>query len=88
MCLSQTPIASQRKSSKTIPNCVLAKFQSHLIESILRQFQIVSQPISIASQPKYSNTISNCVLAKFQSHFIENILGISILCLSQSTIAS
>ena len=42
ICLSLIPIASHRKSSMTIPNCVSAKFQSHLIENILRLFQIVS----------------------------------------------
>ena len=46
LCLSQIPIASHRKYSMTIPNCVLAQFQSHLIENIPRQFQIVSQPKS------------------------------------------
>ena len=30
--LSQIQLASYHKYSKTIPNCVLAKFQSHLIE--------------------------------------------------------
>ena len=39
---SQIPIASHRTYSKTILNCVLAKFQSHLIENIPRQIQIVS----------------------------------------------
>ena len=42
LCLSQIPIASHRKHSKTISKCVLAKFQSHLIENVLRKFQIVS----------------------------------------------
>ena len=42
MCLSQVPIASHRKFSKTIPNFVLVKFQLHLIENILRQPQIMS----------------------------------------------
>ena len=36
------PIASHRKNYKTFPICVLAKFQSHPIENMLRQFQIVS----------------------------------------------
>ena len=39
--LSQIRIASYRKHSKTISNCVLAKLQLHLTENILRQFQIV-----------------------------------------------
>ena len=46
MCLSRIPNASYRKYSKTIPNCVSAKFQSHLSEKIQRQFQIVSKPNS------------------------------------------
>ena len=38
----QTPIASHRKHSKTISNCVVAKFQLHLIANNLEHFQIVS----------------------------------------------
>ena len=45
LCLSQIPIASHRKYSKTIPNCVLVKFQSHLIENIPRHFRITSLSI-------------------------------------------
>ena len=41
-CLSQIPIASHRKYSKTISNSVLAKFQSLLIENIVRKSQIMS----------------------------------------------
>ena len=33
---------SEQKYSKTIPNCVLAKFQPHFLQNILRQLQIVS----------------------------------------------
>ena len=33
---------SQRKYSQTIPNFFLAQFQLHLLENILRQFQIIS----------------------------------------------
>ena len=32
LCPSQIPIASHRNNSKTIPNCVLAKIQLHVIE--------------------------------------------------------
>ena len=46
------PIASHRKYSKAHPKCFLAKFQSHLIEKFLRQFQIVSYPSS------------NCILSR------------------------
>ena len=42
MCLSQIPVASHRKHSKTFFNCVLAMFQPNLIENVLRQFQIES----------------------------------------------
>ena len=42
LCLSQIPIASHRKYCKTISNCVVTKFKSHLIEKFLRYFQIVS----------------------------------------------
>ena len=46
-----------RKYSKTIPNCVLAKIQSHLFEKMLRQIQIASQPNSnrISSRTFYDN---------------------------------
>ena len=44
--------ASYRLYSETIPNCVLAEIQLHLIERILRQLPIVSQP-------KF-----NCILSK------------------------
>ena len=36
------PISISQKYSKTIPNSVLAKFQSYLIENILKQFPIMS----------------------------------------------
>ena len=39
---SRNSIAPHRKHSKTIPNFVLAKIHLHLIEIILRQFQILS----------------------------------------------
>ena len=42
---------SHRKYSKTIQNCVVAKFQSHRMEKILRQFQIKS--LSNFSLPAY-----------------------------------
>ena len=35
-----------QKYPVTNPNCVLAKFRSHLIENILRHFQIMSLPTS------------------------------------------
>ena len=38
----QFPIASHRKHSKKIPNCVLANFQLHLIENFPGRFLIVS----------------------------------------------
>ena len=44
MCLSRNSIAPHRYYSKTFPNCVLAEIQLHLVEIILRQFQILSQP--------------------------------------------
>ena len=37
-------VASHRKYSKTIPNCVVAKFQLHVTENLLRQLQIMSLP--------------------------------------------
>ena len=45
--LSQIRIASYRKYSKTIPNCVLAKLQLNLTENILRQFQVVSAKLQL-----------------------------------------
>ena len=74
MCLSQIPIESYRKFSKTIPNCVSAKIQFKLLENILRQYQILSSRISIESPRKHSNTIPNLVLAKIQLKLLENIL--------------
>ena len=75
MSLSQIRIASHRKNSRTIPNCVLDNFQVHLIENVLGQFQIVSLQFPIASHRKHSKKIPNCVLAKFQLHLIENFPG-------------
>ena len=49
LCLSQNYIASHRKYSKTISNCVSAEIPMHLIDVILRQFQIVFSQSSIAS---------------------------------------
>ena len=40
--LSQNSIASHRNWSNTITNCVLAKISLHLIEIIIKFFQIVS----------------------------------------------
>ena len=42
LCLSQIPVSSYRKYSKTIPNCVLANLQLHLTQKISRQLQFVS----------------------------------------------
>ena len=42
LCLSQNSIASYRSSSNTIPICVLAEFQLHIIEIFLRHFRNVS----------------------------------------------
>ena len=42
MSPSQNSIALHRNYSKTIPYCVLAETQLHLIDIILRHFQIVS----------------------------------------------
>ena len=42
MCISQIPIASYQECSKTIPLCVLVKYQLHLIENVLKEFQIIS----------------------------------------------
>ena len=42
MCRRQISIASHRKYSETIQNCVIAKVQSYLMENNLRQFQGVS----------------------------------------------
>ena len=74
LCVSQNPIASHRKNFKTFPICVLAKFQLHLNEKILKQFQIASLQIPISSYRKDAKTVPNCVLAKFQLHLIELIV--------------
>ena len=50
------PIASYRKYSKTIPNCVLAKFQLRLIENILKECQIIS---IILPGPLNENSLCN-----------------------------
>ena len=44
LCVSQNSIASHRNFSTTIPNFVLAQIQLHLIEILLREFQMLSQP--------------------------------------------
>ena len=74
LCLSQIPIAPHRKNFKTIPVCVLAKFQLHLIENILKPIQIASLQIPISSYRKYAETVPNCVLAKFQLQLMEKNL--------------
>ena len=43
-CLSQKSIASHQISSATIPNFFLAQIQLHLIEILLRWFQMLSRP--------------------------------------------
>ena len=57
--LSWNLISSHRSCSKTFPNCVLGIFQLHLIENILRQFQIVSEPKFkwISSKIFWSNSL-------------------------------
>ena len=64
-------LSFSRKHSETIPNCISAKIHFHLIETILRQFQIVSAEIQmhliekiprqhqIVSKPKF-----NCIIWK------------------------
>ena len=42
LCPSRISIASYRKHSKTIPNCVWAEIQVHLIENILKQLHNAS----------------------------------------------
>ena len=44
MCLGRSSFASHRSYCKTIPKCVLAKIQLHLIGINLGQLQIVSWP--------------------------------------------
>ena len=44
LCPSHSSIAPYRKKSKTNPNCVWAEIQVHLIENILKQLHIASQP--------------------------------------------
>ena len=81
--LGQFQIVSQPKynfissrNSKTIPNFVLPEFHLHIIEKILRQFQILCLDQNFFASPRNcSETIPTFVPAKFQLHLIENILS-------------
>ena len=61
MSLGRNSIESHRLYSKTIPNCVLAKIQLHLVEIILRQFQSVSWPkIQCISSKSFEDNSKLC----------------------------
>ena len=74
LCPSLNSIASYRKLSKTIPTCVWAETQSHLIEIILKQFHNASNRNSMASDWNCSKTIPICFWAGIQLHLIEILL--------------
>ena len=57
-----------------MPNWVLAEIQLPLIEILLRQFPIVSQPKFIAPHRNYPKTIPKWVLAEIQLPLIEILL--------------
>ena len=54
----------------TVSNCVLAKVQLHLLESYLREFQIVSQPKfhCISSKLFWDNSNTSLSRNPFASH--------------------
>ena len=68
-------MASHRIYSKRIPNCVSTKFQLHLVQIILKQFQIVSQLKFHLSHRNFSWTILKRLLAEIHLHLIEIIPG-------------
>ena len=74
MSLSRSSFASHRNYSKTYPGFLLAKIQLHLIETILRQFQIVSLQKCNSYHRKCSKTIPKCLFAEIHVHLIEFLL--------------
>ena len=74
MSLSRNSFASHRNNSKTIPTYVIAEIQLHLVEIILKQFQILSYSKFNAPHRNYSKTIPNFVLAEIHMPLIEIIL--------------
>ena len=64
LCLSQNSIESDRNYSKSIPNGVLAKFYFHLLEIILRNYQIVSWPNSNSLSSKIFQDNSELCLSQ------------------------
>ena len=67
-------MASHRIYSKRIPNCVSTKFQLHLVQIILKEFQIVSQLKFHLSHRNYSRTILKRLLVEIPLHLIETIV--------------
>ena len=74
MSLSRSSFASHRNYSMTHPGFLLAKIQLHLIETILRQFQIVSLQKCNSYHRKCSKTIPKCLFAEIHVHLIEFLL--------------
>ena len=77
--------------SKTIPNCVLAKIQSHLIGILLRQFQTFSQPNFICISSEFFQDLSKICcsqnsIASHRSYYLFS--DISKLCLRKNSTAS
>ena len=73
-CFSQNSFASSLNYSKTIPYCVLAEIQLHLVEIILRQSQFFSWPKSRCIPSKLFQDNSIWFLSRFQLHLIEIVL--------------
>ena len=69
------PNESHPKYSKAHSNCFLAEIQSHLIEKILGQFQIVAQPNSNRISSKKTSANSKLCLSQIPMHLDEKIPG-------------
>ena len=88
--LSPSPnsFAWYQKSCKAFPQCVLGEIQWRTIETILRHFQILSQPNFCWNLINFSKTFSNCLLAQIHLHGTKKLQGISKMCLRQNSMAS
>ena len=74
LCVSRNSIPSHRNCSKTIPNCVVTEVQLPLIETIVRQFQIVSLQKHNSYHRNCSKTIPKRLFAEIHLHLLEFFL--------------
>ena len=76
MCPSQENIASHQNYSKTIPKCVLAKVQLHLIEINPNRIPncVLAKTLLHLIEIILGQFQTNCLVAEIQLHLIEIIL--------------